>query len=231
LSLIFDLRQIPYFIPYDSSSDKLSIYFIDLSRDYLEKISLGLMTSFFSAWLVKYVIDKNALRKDKKRKLLRAYRGVYSQIAIVVEAATHNFLLGGMNPADSPYLEQFRSIHYSHEMIDPVLSRRIPPHNSTDDMVKCVNDIGAKLNSRDPILTKNWQDYYKKFKQYIDGMMGHDKKEIINGSIYEIITLDNDKAVVASVYHFDAMTNKLLSGKWDHLEPEESMRRIDGYLK
>jgi hypothetical protein len=120
MSLLFDLRHIPYFIPYNSSSDKLSIYFIDLSRDYLEKISLGLMTSFFSAWLVKYVIDKNALRKDKKRKLIRAYRGVYSQIAIVVEAATHQFLLGGMNPDNNPYYEQLRSIHYSHGMIDPV---------------------------------------------------------------------------------------------------------------
>jgi hypothetical protein len=98
-------------------------------------------------------------------------------------------------------------------------------------MVNCVNDIGVKLNSKDPILAKNWPNYYGRFKQEIVGNMRGGKKEIIDGSIYEIITLDNGKTIVGSVYHFNAITNFMLSGKWDHLKPEESIRRVDGYLK
>lgn len=208
ISLILDLHQIPNFIPYNSSSDKLSIYSIDLSRDYLEKISLGLMTSLFSAWLVKYIIEKNASNRNRRNGLVKAYRGIYSLIAIVIEAAFHMFILGGMSPTNNPYFEQIRGIHYSHGMIDPVLSRRIPPHNSTHDMIHCVNIISAVLNSDNPIIIENWPRRYSHFKQYIEGYLDRGQKELIEDSLSEAIRLNNDTAIIATIYHFSAITEK-----------------------
>ena len=60
---ITNSRHIPNFIPYNSSSDELSFYTIGLPRDYLERVFLGLTTSFFSAWLVKYIIESSASRR------------------------------------------------------------------------------------------------------------------------------------------------------------------------
>ena len=231
LSFVFNSHNIPQFIPYNTSSDELSIYSFKISVDYLERIILGLMTTCFGAFLVKYIIQANASRRERRSKLIKAYRGVYSLIAIVIEAAIYIFLLNGKNRSDNPYFKQLRSIHYSHEMIDPVLSRRIPPHNSTKDMIESVNYISDKLLSNDPILTKTWPPIFQYFKQEIKGQMGQEKKEIIVGSISEAINLDNNKRVVAAIDHFSAVTEYILSGKWDHFTPNESIKHIDVYLK
>jgi hypothetical protein len=231
LSFIFNSRHIPQFVPYNSSLDELSIYSINLSRDYLERITLGLMTTCFGAYMVNYIIKANDAKKERRNRIIKAYRGVYSLVAIVIEAAIHQFLLNGMNPSDNPYFTQLRSIHYSHEMIDPVLSHRIPPHNSTDDMADIVNVISDKLLSNDPVLTKTWHLYYQNFKQEIMGQMGQEKKEIIDSSIYEAINLYDNKGIVGVINHFSTMTKYILSGRWDHFAPEESIKHIEGYLK
>jgi hypothetical protein len=189
------------------------------------------MTSFFSAWLVKYIIETSATRRARKSRLVRAYRGVYSLVAIIIEAAIVQFIYATQGTVNDPvYFERLRSIHYSHEMIDPVLSRRIPPHDSTDDMADCVNDISAKLHSNDPNLTKIWPNFYVGFKQQIKGYLERDKKEIIEGAISDAISL-GDKRTIGAIHNFDIFTEYLLSGYWDHFTPEESINHIYIYLK
>ena len=130
-----------------------------------------------------------------------AYRGVYSLIAIIIEAATDQFLYATQGTMNDPaYFERLRSIHYSLEMIDPVLSRRIPPHDSTNDMADCVNDISTKLNSNDPNLTKIWPNFYRSFKGQIKGRIGRGKKEIIDGAIYEALRLSDKRTIAEYSY-------------------------------
>jgi hypothetical protein len=164
---------------YITPSDKI-YKGINISWDFLQRIALGLMTTSMSAWIVKYIVDKNIKDIESKSKQVEIFRDIYSQLAALIGKSYIQFVFEGdrIGHLDSNKFNPLMSVEESARRINqnlPIFGHELLYlHDSTKEMVECVDIIKSVLDSASggPLVDKKLNLYGNLFYEIFGKLQG-----------------------------------------------------------